>query len=689
MKIKRILCFILVLIFAASIIGCSSGKSSKDDDDDDRKTSSGSKKDKDDDDDSSGGGLLDKLKDKDDGSSSSGDSGSSSADSGSSSGDPGSSSGDGGSSSGDPGNSGSGIIDKIVRGKSDADAKLTIYKIGENSVVFVVEGSACAALIPEKDKYYGDKEFYLEIESMGVKSTLQTKGGWWQVEGGDYFWANEEETCAGDNIYYARMNSEGIASKFNLNGDYIFVYKPANSGTSEGDIIKEGKAADLVKEMTEEEYNKLVVDTYMHVKAESPAQADWNGTYTLDYSYDGSTGWVSAEVTEGGLIHFHVKYNDYERDFFAKEKDYDAVEYSYGRYVTAKVELIGKDRYNKDFEFKQEPDAADRMYVSYSDYNVDPSVYFSENFTKFTEWHVAPADYSDTDRDGFISALDLSTEPFKPLNDNYTINYNRKDTVWLSDGDITCATALLRSFDANDMVIQEVTAYIASTEDEARRIFQSKQANAYDYYLVSMSGNIVYNAKVMDDYRYDNKLGTIGSVASQTWYIGCHYAYQQGYGDYEYSNSYVYINKPITSKEYNIDLEAGLYWKAKKNIGSAWRSMDMKDVTLYAYINDYSLDLSVSGTSGFNGMSFDSSRSVRADSLNMVGVSYYRNWVSGAYEYYVIFRTYEFGEEAAAVTDYFFKVDSFDNVDITFDNFPDKTADHVISQRFDMTRSAN
>ncbi len=674
MKIKRILCFILVLIFAMTIVACGKGGS---DDDDDRPRTSSSRRD-DDDDSSSGGSLLDKIKDKD--SSNDGGSKPSEGDAGSSSGDSGSSDGsDSGSGSGDQG---SDIISKIVRGKSDADAKLTIYKLGENSVVFVVEGSACAAVIPKENSYYGDKEFYIEIESMGIKSTLQSSSAWWQSDSGDYFWGNDDETMATPNLYFTRMNAEGIASKFNLSGDYIFVYKNANSGTAEGDVIKEGKAEDLVKTMTEEEYDKLVTDSYMKLTTDSPAQADWTGTYTLDYSYDGSTGFVTAEITEGGLIHFHLKYNNYEKDIFAKEKDYDAVEYVYGKYVSAAVEVIGKNRYNKEFNFKQEPDSPAKLSVYYSDYEVEPSVsIYSESFTKLNLWHIAPDDYADEDTAGYISALDLTKEPYKPINDNYTISYDCNDYVWDNSDKIMAPTAVLRSFDANDMVIQEVTAYIAANEDDARRIYQQKLSYAYDTYNVYMSGNIVYSEKNVGDDRYESKMNTLSY-----WYVGCRYAYQPGFGD-EYSGRYYYINRPFTSKEYDAPLEYCLYWKNKGS--STWRSMDYKDVNFYEYINNEYMETSIYGSTGVDGLTFESSRSFRVQGMNAIGVTYYRNWKNSAYEYYVVFRTYEFTEEVTNTTDYFFKVDSFDNVEITFDNFLDKTPDLEISQRFDMTRPAN
>ena len=675
-SIFRLFSVFLCLILMLSLAGCSKNSGSDDDEDDDRPRTEDNRRDDDDTSGSSGTNLFDMLKNKD---------GDNPSDGGSSDTYTGDSNNNGGSTDYNSGDSGSDTVPQIVRGRSDADAELTIYKIGDNSLVVAVKGSACAAVKPRKDSYSGDKEFYFEVESMGLKSTLQGSYTWCQFDGGDYYSSSDDDTFVGKDIYYARMDYEGICSRFDLSGDYIFVYKNANSGTSDGDIIREGKAADIVKTMTEEEFSKLVLDAYMGAEADNPAQADWNGTYTLDYSYDNDDGYVSAEVTEGGLIHFHLKYNDYERDIFAEEKNYDAVEYVYGKYVSAEVEVIGKNRYNKEFKLKQDPDTPARIEISYSDYNVEPSIWISSSFTKFVPWHIAPDGYKDEDTAGCISALDLTQEPFKPVNDDYTINCNLKASVWTDEGDIYCQEVVLCSYDANGMQIQEVTAYIAENEDDARRILKRKQADAYDYYTVTMSGNTVYRDKKQDDYWYDCKLSRIGSVASGTWYVGCHYAYQSGFGD-QYSNSYVYINKPITKDEYDIPLDAGLYWK-KKN--GTRRSMDLMDVRLYTYISSYSTELSIYGSSGFNNLSFEGARTVRFHGMSAESVYYDREWSSGDYVHYVIFRTYEFGEEETVTTDYFFKVDSFENIDITFDNFKDKTADGVVSQRFDMVREAN
>ncbi len=414
------------------------------------------------------------------------------------------------------------------------------------------------------------------------------------------------------------------------------------------------------------------------------AKAPWDGTYAIDYSYRQNNGYMIANVTPEGLIHFKVAINDMTFEYDTEESNFDEATYVYGTYISADAKPVDRDRAGGDvsFAYKNDPDGVSIKF-RLSDYDKD--LYLDEEFKLFTPWHTAPADYEDKDVDGFISALDISTEPFKPVTDNYSVSYYSSDWLFFSGNDIKCETYTLKSYDVNNHVIQTVKCYVLESEGVATAALNAYQNAPYEGEKYFAKGNMFFQEYNPENYYIYTKYDAIRDVEVDDWYVGKHWAYNSNYNE-GYFKYYLYVNKPITEDEYSLSLDDMLYWNSK--VRGPHRSKDRENNTLVCQISKDDLNLRQSGWTDIPDMQYWDPGYMRFHGRTLESCCYESVYVGdGKYDKYVVFSEFEFGSEEAVVTNYFFMVQDFLNHGLTMDNYKSKAAEVETTQHYDLLHS--
>ncbi len=582
-----------------------------------------------------------------------------------------------------------------------AKAEIMLYKLDDNTLVVNVTGPMCTKVKAKPDGGLGESEFYLSMNNGETRMEMISEAfHGWSGEGDNtvYFSATPQYhngiivIC--EDRYYCVVTEENLWNRVKLNGDYVLKYGETYRAEYEGFEVAEGKVSDIIGTIDEETKNNMFVEAMTSVKADNPADPVWNGGYLMGYSWEGKNGYIEAEVLEGGLIKFHVVTDDGEKIYFAKQTEYDKAEYSYGSYIKAVAEAVMLDGYNKHakFELRTDPDKATELKAEISEYDYEDrskDFYVSNDFQLFTPWHTAPSDYSDSDPYDLIGFAQLSSDPvFTPVNDNYALAVRDKSSVYIdNERSVNCKYAMLTSFDENETMVQKVEQYIFDNSGDAEAYYQKCLKYVYNKDPYKKAGNSVYYTYEPESIYYYNKKDGLGSyINSDKIYYDCHYLYNES----EYNGRcVVYLSQPISSEYIKMGIKDAARWK--KMYGKDYYSKDMKGVQLCCRIDNYSISVSIEGETGANKYRFGTINNVRLDGTKVVGMTtdYSYDYKTDKYLYQVIFRTLEFTDTEAVASDYFFDVDDITNHGITFDNFKDKQAAQVISQTFDLTRTAD
>ncbi|MCR5279992.1 MAG: hypothetical protein K6E19_11180, partial [Lachnospiraceae bacterium] len=423
----------------------------------------------------------------------------------------------------------------------------------------------------------------------------------------------------------------------------------------------------------------------------TPVQADWEGTYIVDYDYEGKYGAIKCAVTDNGLIHVTINLAEMQIEVDCTEENFDKAEYVYGTYVTADAKPYeGYTTSSFELKLKTEPDEPAKLEFSFGGYPKEGDEWISvrKELKKFTPWHEKPEGYEDKDIDGFISALDLTDEKVKPATDDYVIFYQDMIGSWNGTDYDYYVRYTVYSFDENGMLVKQSMKEVYEKEELAKKRYDEE--NKYNPRL-SLAGNVLYEEGNPELYEYSSKAEAV-EIATRKWYTGCHYAYSESYGD-EWGHSYCYMRKPFDEEIFSLDADAAVYWKPIGSTAHSFRSKDVQDVTFGGDVSEYdSVRLFIWGKYPDDYLSqFYNDSFIRFQGMSATSCSYasaYQNSGDGK-DYYVIFRDYSFGKEETEVTEYVFKVENFTDHGITFDNFRDKTPDHTWTQHFDMTREAD
>jgi hypothetical protein len=145
---------------------------------------------------------------------------------------------------------------------------------------------------------------------------------------------------------------------------------------------------------------------------------------------------------------------------------------------------------------------------------------------------------------------------------------------------------------------------------------------------------------------------------------------------------YYYISKPYSDSSSSMTIEDMLFWL--KVPTGAHHSFESADASLYLFMDSGELSISLSDyreDSMSNGIGTMRNTGREAQSI------YYAtdyDHSDGSEINYVSVKEFKFDEDKAYVTEYGYKVDSFDTVDITLDNYKSKTPDTEKQLTFDM-----
>lgn len=581
----------------------------------------------------------------------------------------------------------------LPRNYADETAEVTIYKITNDSVVVYITGTPCESVAAKGTGKSGEKKFRLELSDGQLAFNLETFNSYLYNDDSSVYYSSgssDGKTYAGKNSYFTRIDEEGVASAVREGGEYTLKIMGINSGLADAMILAEGKTSDITKTLTEANYRELSAKIYEDGTAENKAQADWEGKYILSYSRDGNYGWIDCHITEGGTVSLNIDMGETKLSVYAEEGNYDKAEYAYGTYVTAKAIPLNLGS-NSNFEIKYNAEP-ERTYINvkFSGYLNDEYTSIDENFDKFIPWYTAPADYEDKDEDGYISALNVTSDPyFTPETDDYTIVYDPEYKYWTDNGSIDCHRAVLEFYDANGHSIKEITQYICTSESDAAVVYEKAAGIGYEAQRNGKSVYTVYDERDISSYKSDTIFGQAGSA----WYKNCHYAYPYNYRD-GYSKAYLYIRKPYTDENFTIDAESELMWKNFGSSAFSYRSTDVQGLNFSGNVGKgYQINFPINGIPyPFEELSYFPAcdGEVRFHGSGAVAVSYQDEYRSSdrddPYDHYICFREYSFSVEETAINDYIFKVDSTENPAVTFDNYKEKTPDFTFTAHFDMTR---
>ncbi|MBQ9458577.1 MAG: hypothetical protein IJU66_01425 [Oscillospiraceae bacterium] len=569
---------------------------------------------------------------------------------------------------------------KISAGKAD----VTVYKVGSDRLAFFVTGGCCEGVAPRGEYDEGSDMLWLAVgDDWETQVSMQTfygnigyrKGEEWVNYSSEY----RTDIVVSKNVYLVEITNPGICGEVPFDGAYELRCTPYGGDNTEEMTVASGKAADILKTVTEEEFTAIRAGIYMQVEPKQKAQGDWAGKYLTDQWSD-TQGYMEAEVSELGLLHFHVITAGMEKDFFGEEHDYDKASYDYGDYVSAQCD-IGGQYVSASFHLSQDADGRTTVSFRYDDYS-SGGAYFSGDFERIDAlWRQAPDGYEDVDRYGLISASEPGdAQYFVPATDDYYIRCQNRYSYTADGVEYPCTYLELYSFDANGFVVDYKLKNVFENEAAASAVL--RQMIAYGSEGCAVSGRAMYYTREYAFSRYDTKLSHAGY---HHWLVGCHYAYDRYASDSEYF-SYGYLSKPFTERDFDVSIDdiiflrgvpSGEHYCVDTQNASLYTGLGEQELSLYVY-DDYDGMVSGMGTVRFHGRSAED-------------VNYYSAWDSAtdSYHWQVVVKEYTFGDEEAEVTEYRYNVEESALSSVTLDNYKSKTADATLTHRFDLTRVKN
>ncbi len=573
--------------------------------------------------------------------------------------------------SGDQNNSGSetgdsGKTDAKVEGKN----KISIYKVGDDKLVFIVEGDACEGVAPIDEYTDGKDSFFCWLDANGDSSQANLGTFWANVghmKGDEWVsYSNDYNTgiISKKNVYYAEVSQPGLCNEISFADTYEFWLR-SQSG-SDDKLIGEGKTSDLVKSISEEELTEIRNNLYEIVEPSKAAEADWAGIYMTD-SWSDVQGMVEVSVTEKGLLHFHTTFGDTEEDYFLEEFMYDKASYDYGDYIEAQCQSQ-----NPYLSFHYSQSEGQSPYLSF--HRDDP--YLDVSMEKFALWHEAPADYDDSDRFGLISQKDPEDGTyFKPATDDYILRYQDPYGCWDGSDTRPAVCINLYSFDVNGMQCDVKYKYIFENETDAKACYDYVTKN--NSYSCNLAGNVMYAS--YDDNWFEEKM----RLLPYDWYIDCHYIYNYISDE---SKDYYYVSKPISKQEYSVSLEDVLFWRNVPE-GNHY-SFESKDVTMSMNVDKDSVDLYVYDYRDYDNAMNSDTGYIRFHGRSAESITYRESYdnATGGYRYFTYVKEFTFDESVCTVNEFRYPLDDPKDPKVTLDNYKTQTPSREMTYTFDMTR---
>lgn len=419
----------------------------------------------------------------------------------------------------------------------------------------------------------------------------------------------------------------------------------------------------------------------------------WESDESMDY-----LGLATVELTEKGALKVSIEEKYLNFNFILKEKDFDEVDYSYGKVISAHAGLT-KENYNTSVEmsYNIEADGYRSYSLTYNEYSNDGSKYYDWRLCNMPEaGKKAPDDYKDEDKYGYIDAILKDKNNFLyPTTDNYllsalkTTDYIYDSTTETSE-EFPMIELRLREYDENDYLSNEKIVCVYENESARQKGYNYRKEQWYkwyDEYEFTFSGNETRLDEHMKDVSYSySKNDVLGSYGYEL-YDGCHYAYYNNTYD-EGSFQYVYSSKAIDTVTTMPGVEM---YKALLYVpNGTHRSLDTpnSDLSTYIYASSYGDDssLSISGSMYVdeNYIYYNSSAMMRYDGNRLTALSY--NYDYYTQKYMIDIFEMEIGSEEATVTLKRFAVDTLGKSGITLDTYKNFTPDKTVTERFDMVR---
>lgn len=558
-----------------------------------------------------------------------------------------------------------------------SEDSFSIYQVGNDKLVFVMQGPSCEKTIAADEYQQADYAFDVSLgDTASVRmhsygTNISTGLG---TENQDYFpKSDQDRPFQSKTLYIGEVEESGIVNAVTLSGEYLARCVP-NNGEWDPEAnydIAAGNLVSVIHQVSEEEYADVVRGLRIASAPTKPAQADWGGIYLTEdgYEEDAPQGYVSIEVSDNGWLCIDLVLDDEETEYFIEETSYDNAEYDYGAYVNAQADFGEEYDTHGNFSFTEEMGEKRLSYYCMTyDGRPDVNLYF----TAFGEgFHVAPADFADEDPYGYISQKHPEDGTyFSPTTEDYVITCRSAGRAWTdeagNDKSITYYVEELTSFDALGSGLGVQSKYVFQSEEDAAQYAE------LEYRDFVAANEVLYESESSGR----NKMSMFMDNYSTGGYLDKHYrVFAQSSSD-EFA-PYVYYNKPVTEEEYSFSLDDLLMWKKIPN-GSHYCT-DTQDASLYTTLDSRSGQVNLSASS-YNDLASGSMSTIHfhGTSAEEAGTDFYKNIV------YV--NEYTFSETTCELTQYQFEVADLENHGITWENYQSKTPSAVIHHTFDLTR---
>ncbi len=561
------------------------------------------------------------------------------------------------------------------------DSPVTIYTVGRDTVVVYIQNEESSSLLPSDDYEESNGHIRIISEDLGFSVNLssfegtlgfQTKdGGWVSVrsEFGNNFISRE--AC----LY--TFTSDNIVKDLSFTGKLTMTaYEGSNENEVELASVDPGA---IVKNITFEEFEEVIAKVY---PVEAP-QGNWEGTFITgrDTDYPGA---ITINIEDNGLLHIKTHFNGVDREYAAIEyvlpDSQEELFYCYAQLMNGPGGNTSVNiQYTRLLYYETYFDSLTYTYVDDSGAERE---YHMTYLNKFDEWHQAPADYKDEDVSGLIHRTDAEdSKYFAPAGDDYIIEAFYDTTK----SELKCDYYTLYSFDVNGHETDQKTKAVFKTEEDANAYYDKMVNDQFTYSEFYRVGEIVYGIADPDKaYLFLNSKTEIVSHAYGNWYLNCHYITGYQNEDGTYYDQY-YISKPYTEAEYTVSIDDVLYWQTMPY--GAHRSIERSETSMTAEVNSVSTYIKFEGSVDDDYRSFSDMGEIRMNGTTITGSSCSNeyDYDLGDYVKWLNFTEIDY-KEVATVTQYKFKLDDPYKTDITFDNFKTKTADMVLTQKYDMTQ---
>ncbi len=528
--------------------------------------------------------------------------------------------------------------------------------------------------------------------SINIKGNSDSESGYISLQN-DYcnsnFYFNDSSYYSKTYYDYAVYNDVAFAT-FSLENfeQYLkpgFEYSIYCYGNDlNGDTYGLGKVE--LSTLTAQEYSDLRLYELNNFTPANKAHDSWAQQFLYNY-YDyysdngGSEyGLVNVSISNNGAILVDIDKNDTHEYYALEETKFEQIVYNYGEIVEAIATLPGN---NENVMLTMTRDVDTDPYYSLYVSGTSANNYRSRDYTliPFSSKAEAPSDYNDKDEYGYVEEILKDSSNFLyPTTDNYLIKVYKTNDYYYDYNTSTsteypCVEITLYEYDINDIEIGMRKMMLYEDDAVANRMLGYR--NQYSNYYTKQGTALCY----VETYNYyDSKTSRLNYEF--TVYEGMHYAYcSSSY----YDVYYIYSSKPFdTRNQYDIETVKTLLAIPQ----GEHRSTDSKDVSMYTYTSVYTDD----------GLSFSYSvynqdyNSHYEPSSNYNTV--YRNNVATTIRYeedyndncFVYIDVVTFSKTEAIATRYVYKVENFDNVQISLDNYQTFTPESTTTHSFDMAR---